>query len=420
MRLGLLTLIALLTGVALVPAQSSAAYSDEVLADNPHSYFRMDDGNLTMDNVTAAPNGSHVQTATGPTLGIGGALTAETPNHSVGYLNDETDHSTFLVNDTLATYDAFTIEFFVFSPDPNPVPGATQWHSGKGLVDGDINNPANDAGVAIIQNGLVGFGMGNPDVTIASATAVDDAVWHHVVATSDGAGFMRLFVDGVQEGSFASAPTADRTNTGFSVGHLNFPSSGNGELAGALDEVAFYRHDLTQSRVVAHYNASLAPVDPPLDPPPLTSAPPSSDPCRGVQCMSPADQQKLADFFASLGKAVNKSVGEAIRENVAAKPVTVQGTSPFAGTFKWDFNFCKGTGLCAQPSAGKALDLGGATIPVTPGPFSTTLTLSKAGVKKLRKAGKANLSLTQSFTDTAGGRIDSNTNSKLKVKRKKK
>jgi hypothetical protein len=136
LRLALLGLTAFLITVALAPAHAFGAYRDVVLADLPDSYYRMDDaGPPTMDNQTAGANGTHVNTATGPTFGLGGALSSETPNLSVGYLNNETDHSTFPVT----TYDAFTIEFWVFSPEPNPAAGVDLWYEGKGLVDGDIS-----------------------------------------------------------------------------------------------------------------------------------------------------------------------------------------------------------------------------------------------------------------------------------------
>jgi len=167
--------LALVAGALTAPSAASAAYRDVVLADNPDSYFRMDEATTTttMNNETVAADGTHVLSASGPTFGLGGALASETPNLSVGYLNNQNDRSTFGVT---APYDDFTIEYFIFSPEPNPAPGVDHWWKGRGLVDGDIGGVQNDVGTAIIQNRHVGFGMGNAststDTTIESTTVV--------------------------------------------------------------------------------------------------------------------------------------------------------------------------------------------------------------------------------------------------------
>jgi hypothetical protein len=243
-------LISLLTAAALAPAHAGAAYSDVVLADGPDSYFRLDDATSTMVNATAQPDGTHVGD---PVLGLPGALTTETPNLGIAYSDPDADRSDFSVT----TYDAFSLEFFVITTQTPPGAGATQWYSGFGLVDGEVSGAQNDAGVAMIRDGHVGFGLGNPDTTIESTTAINDGDWHHVVATSDGAGNMKLYVDGVQEASATSAPNADRTNTGFHIGSILTPLGSSGQLAGGMDEVAFYRQALDQATVTEHFNAGL-------------------------------------------------------------------------------------------------------------------------------------------------------------------
>lgn len=240
----------LVVAAAVAPASAGAAYSDIVLADNPDSYFRLDDADATMVNETEQPDGTHVDD---PILGLPGALTTETPNLGIAYSDPDADRSDF----TVTTYDEFSLEFFVITTQTAPGAGATQWYQGFGLVDGEVSGAQNDAGVAMIRSGHVGFGLGNPDTTIESTTAVNDGEWHHVVATSDGAGNMRLYVDGVQEASAASAPSAARTNTGFHIGSILTPLGSSGQLAGGMDEVAFYRTALSQATVTEHFNAGL-------------------------------------------------------------------------------------------------------------------------------------------------------------------
>lgn len=228
----------------------NSPYWTAVRNDNPARYFRMDDpGPPTMFDETFGADGTHVSD---PTFGVGGALMSETPNLSVGYSDADPDRSTFGV----AAHDAFTIEFWVLSLEPNPDADDDLWYEGKGLVDGDISGAANDSGVALVRNGHVGFGLGNPDTMIESTTAVNDGGWHHIAATSDGNGNMRLYVDGALQDQENAGPAANRANTSFTIGALNFPIGTTGEMLGFLDEVAFYPHALTQTDVSEHFNAA--------------------------------------------------------------------------------------------------------------------------------------------------------------------
>lgn len=224
-----------------------ADYRDTVLGDLPSSYFRMDDANATMVNeVAAAPNGSHEND---PFLGAVGALPNETTNRAVAYFpHPAPDRSRF----TVGSYDEFSLEFFVWTEQAAPTP-ATQWYEGFGLVDGEVSGESDDAGTALIANGSVGFGMGKPDKTIASTTAINDGSWHHVVATHNGLGVMKLYVDGDLEAQENNGPPAARTNNDFTVGSLHTNIS---EFNGLIDEVAFYRSALSANDVVEHYAAA--------------------------------------------------------------------------------------------------------------------------------------------------------------------
>jgi hypothetical protein len=54
---------------------------------------------------------------------------------------------------------------------------SSQWWSGEGLVDGEVAGGMDDFGISLAGNGAA-FGVGNPDTTITSTSAVNDGQWH--------------------------------------------------------------------------------------------------------------------------------------------------------------------------------------------------------------------------------------------------
>jgi hypothetical protein len=93
---------------------------------------------------------------------------------------------------------------------------------------------------------------------VSGGTFVADGGWHHIAAIRDaGAGLLRVYVDGVEEGSTAASfgsgfdsPTAPLT-----IGWLN-RSSGYHYL-GIADEAAIYDRVLTPGEILEHYNDGL-------------------------------------------------------------------------------------------------------------------------------------------------------------------
>jgi hypothetical protein len=82
---------------------------------------------------------------------------------------------------------------------------------------------------------------------IVGERALDDGLWHHVVAVFDPARQVaELYVDGVIDVS-ASAESTPSDDAGFSIGSFTW----------TLDEVAVYRSALTAAQVSAHYDARM-------------------------------------------------------------------------------------------------------------------------------------------------------------------
>jgi hypothetical protein len=125
----------------------------------------------------------------------------------------------------------------------------TQWWSGKGLVDGEVAGSTTDWGTAVL-NGKFAFGVGNPDTTISSATTVNDGVWHHLAASRDAGGGLRIYVDGVLENT-GTGPTGSRTAMpALRIGGIQTGASG-GFLDGTMDEVRLYDYVLDTNEIRA-------------------------------------------------------------------------------------------------------------------------------------------------------------------------
>ncbi|MES2922292.1 MAG: LamG-like jellyroll fold domain-containing protein [Verrucomicrobiota bacterium] len=124
--------------------------------------------------------------------------------------------------------------------------GAGQWYNGMGIIDADMPGVAKDFGLAMLGN-KAAFGVGSPELTITSATAINDGNWHHLAATLDtGNGAMKLYVDGVlsASGTGAAAPRSAPAN--FYLGSVGGTA---GFLNGSLDEARLYNKILSQDEI---------------------------------------------------------------------------------------------------------------------------------------------------------------------------
>ena len=147
----------------------------------------------------------------------------------------------------------FSIAFWVKTTQTS---GTPQWYNGVGLVDGDASGNANDFGTALVGNKFA-FGVGNPDTTILSTTAINDGIWHQCVATRQlVTGTIRVYVDG----NLQATGTGNRNTLNASARLLcGAIASGNGFFNGSLDEVRIFNRTLSSEEVAALYNANLLP-----------------------------------------------------------------------------------------------------------------------------------------------------------------
>jgi trimeric autotransporter adhesin len=93
--------------------------------------------------------------------------------------------------------------------------------------------------------------------TIMSNTSVQDNLWHHVVGTYDGS-FLRIYVDGVEEGTAVaqSGTVASSAGALFNFGRYN--NSNASTPTGLIDEVAIWSKGLTRAEVKNIYDRQSA------------------------------------------------------------------------------------------------------------------------------------------------------------------
>lgn len=144
----------------------------------------------------------------------------------------------------------FTISFWIKTTSTG---GGPQWWAGKGLVDGEIAGNYNDFGVALVGN-KAALGIGNPDLTIASTTPINDGLWHHVTATRDSVnGQMRIYVDGRLEAEAIGPLGVRDAPPQLRLGAIQAGWAG-GFLAGALDDVQVFDRTFSPAEIPALMN----------------------------------------------------------------------------------------------------------------------------------------------------------------------
>ncbi len=158
-----------------------------------------------------------------------------------------TDGTNGYVQIPVPTTGDFTIAFWGKTTDIGP---AGQWFQGKGFVDGDTSGPNADFGTALIGNNFA-FGVGNPNTTITSTSAVNDGNWHNLSLTRNSAsGAMVLYVDGVAQAS-ATGPTGPRIGpTTLRIGGVQTGGAAS-YLKGLIDDLRFYDSVFTAAQIQA-------------------------------------------------------------------------------------------------------------------------------------------------------------------------
>lgn len=230
---------------------SSCGFEEEVLADSPTHYWKLDEATPARDAVIADSAGDRDGTAlsdglgstTGPSPCVTGAIVF---NEVLSGAEIALGTSALLGGET-----TFTLEAWV-KPDADGLGELRGILTGAGA--GGVGFPwyLVKATTDVL---LFGTDAGN-DVEIFGATALAADQWYHVAVTHEVGVGAFLYVNGALDGQQTSGVAAiiSDANHWHAIG--NYYPGGSAYWSGAISRVAIYKGAaLTTDRILAHYNA---------------------------------------------------------------------------------------------------------------------------------------------------------------------
>lgn len=235
------------------------SYSEEVLADSPWRYYKLDEesgdfadssGNGGGDTTIPYVNG--ITQGVDPLISVGKSVSSNGANSAVLYSPvQEAGWDTLLNSD-------YTIELW--------------WKSGTNTTDTDtlfgleFNNAwywfAALNGTAGAGNTTISFRAGGNSQNIAKPL-LDNTAHHLVFVYDHTADQMTLHIDGDGGTAFtafnpgACPGMAANEHVGW-LAMVNNTTNITGELIGGIDEIALYASKLSNARIAAHYAAGTA------------------------------------------------------------------------------------------------------------------------------------------------------------------
>jgi concanavalin A-like lectin/glucanase superfamily protein len=219
---------------------TGGSYSTEVLADSPRVYYKMDEGSGQPQD--SSGNVRHTTVTTGtPGYGLVGRVGTAIYLHGFGGVTGDS----FSTPDStgLDLGDVFSLECWVM-------------HTAVGVLEMILSKGANAYSLAFNTDNTVIMNKSGVAIVLTSSTTItNDGLFHHIVATKNGAtsADAKIYIDGVDRtGSFSNQTFADNAHT-LQLG----AEDTSYYLQGVLDEVAVYPTALSAARVLAHYNAGI-------------------------------------------------------------------------------------------------------------------------------------------------------------------
>lgn len=228
----------------------STTYAEEVLADNPLFYWRLNSASTQTDAGSAGVNLSTVGSPTQIDGPHGASVQALTFDGSTQYCTAAHDASM-----NLGTSD-YTLEFFfkhgTWSTTATEVVMGHDGNGGLGTWEARIQSYGRLGGRIIPATGS--SGELSPDT--GTLDAYDDDNWHLADLVYDRSGFARLYVDG-SEVSDAALPDDISVTDGNAVDATKTFYLARRETTlyytGGLAEVAVYLSALSPTRISAHW-----------------------------------------------------------------------------------------------------------------------------------------------------------------------
>lgn len=273
--------VAGLGAAPLASAQTSGAYSQAVLSDNPALYFQLNETSGTAAHDSSATRDNGTYPSSGTTLGQGATPVTSQPNTSVNFNGTAGTHVSVPYNSAMSA-GSFTIAAWA-DPTANPGTsfaavvserddkgGGSKGNAGFILYDGSVNGTSTDAwqfwlggSTTLTYNyegrGENGLGTG-PTVLLNQ--------WQFVVGTFQATsgpdasgrytGTEDLYVNGVLELSLSGIQYLPDTSTPLYIGagaNETSPSD-QFQFKGDISQVALFDSALSQSQISALYLAA--------------------------------------------------------------------------------------------------------------------------------------------------------------------
>lgn len=221
-------------------------YQDEVLADNPAWYLRMDESSGSLQDFSG--NGRHASVNGSIIHGTNSLLASEPEGKSVGFNSSGYLSIPFLAADNV---NSFTVEQWIWTS--STITDLEGIHAETGPSEKLWRTKIDDTTGRFVFSW---WSTSGSTLSFEVPKALNDSSPHHIVAVVSSGVTLRLYIDGVLEltssrdgiwSGNAALPSA------FTIGAFRLTP----EAAGSIDQAAFYRSALSSSRVLAHYNAGV-------------------------------------------------------------------------------------------------------------------------------------------------------------------
>ena len=235
----------LAAGVAAEAPAPSGNYADEVAADSPLLYWRLEE---TSGSTASDEQNNFDGTVVGADLNVAGKVGS-------GASFDGTDDYIHAATSSDYNSTAITVEAWLRTASSSGFPMIAARESGAAGTSTRVFQFRLDQSTgrlaAIIWNNsgdiIANFVAGSTDLT--------DNAWHHAVMSVNGTHVL-LHADKVEVGS--ESYTGDlRTNSDRQFEVARVGNDGQ-YFSGRLDEIAYYTSALSAARIAAHYDAGVA------------------------------------------------------------------------------------------------------------------------------------------------------------------
>ena len=235
-----------LTGNGIIPNDLNpwpeVSYVDAVSADAPIAWYRMNDATDSAGDNDATPGATTA-------FGVPGAIAAET-NGAVAF--DGTVASAVTVPDAPELNFGSTTDFSVEAWVRRPSNGDAMTICNKGDTNGSFWLRWYDNGSFRF---MLDYGSTVSDCQTEDVFGTDQ--WHHVVATADRNGTMKIYVNGIlaaEEALPGATLSGDISSDGkdMTIGQMD----GGKFWDGGLDDFAVYDTALDPAQVAAHFAAA--------------------------------------------------------------------------------------------------------------------------------------------------------------------